>query len=59
MIFSMYYNGNTVFIFIHVINLIFNLIIQNKLQVEDTEQNNVFLERKFHKPSFNMHISMT
>ena len=47
------------FIFIHVINLISNLIIQNKLQVEDTEQNNVFLERKFHKPSFNMHISMT
>ena len=48
------------FIFIHVINLISNLIIQNKLQVEDTEQNNVFfLELKFHKPSSNMHISMT
>ena len=47
------------FIFIHVINLISNLIIQNKLQVEDTEQNNVLLELKFHKSSFNMHISMT
>ena len=38
----MYYDGNKVFIFIHVINLISNLIIQSKLQEEDTEQNNVF-----------------
>ena len=50
----MYYDGNTVklftiftytmiqmFTFIHIINLIFNLIIQNKLKVEDTEQTNV------------------
>ena len=29
------------FIFNHIINLIFNLIIQNKLKVEDTEQTNV------------------